>query len=143
MRARAFWLGGALAAASCSGMSSSQGGSTVRIETDRAEYGHGSQVLVRFTNASADVVSYNGCVGLVERRTGSQWSNVGPASDVPCRDYLAGLQPGEFAISTLTIPPTLPGGLYRYRFSAVYGPEEILLPESERVTNSFRVIVRD
>ncbi|MGH7645890.1 MAG: hypothetical protein ACREMR_09925, partial [Gemmatimonadales bacterium] len=100
-------------------------------------------VVVRFTNATADVVSYNGCVGFIERRSGAQWSSVAPASDDPCRDYLAGLQPGESATSTLTLPLTLPPGVYRYRFSAVYAPGEALVPESERVTNSFTVIVRD
>lgn len=142
MRVRALWVGGLLAA-SCSGPSSPQGGSQLRIETDQAEYGSGSDVVVRFTNTSSDVVSYNGCVGFIERRSGTRWSSVAPAADRPCRDNLTGLMPGESATSALTLPSTLVPGQYRYRFTAVYGTGDALLPSSERVTNAFTIIVRD
>ncbi|MGH8622903.1 MAG: hypothetical protein ACRET3_12255 [Burkholderiales bacterium] len=115
----------------------------MRIETDQAEYGSGSQVVVRFTNASAELVSYNGCFGFLERAGAVAWSSVAPASDVPCRDYVAGLPPGASATSSFTLPATLSPGVYRYRFTRISAPSENLLAEAERVTNSFTVIVRD
>ena len=111
----------------------------ISIETDRAAYVPGGQVLVHFRNDSQEPLGYNGCVGVLEVRLHGDWVTVGPAAgEHPCLDRLFALQPLTLETVALDLALSLSPGTYRYRFD-VYDKVGNLLALQERVSNTFSV----
>jgi hypothetical protein len=146
MRMNLAFFAGALAVYACSGSSGPGGAirtgpedvSVLRITTDRSEYEAGSSVLVTFANVSSDALRLSRCYGVLERETGSGWATAAPAAAF-CHDILEGLGPGRSTTNSLRLPAALASGEYRYRFTSAYDASEILLPEPDRLSNTFAV----
>lgn len=129
-----------MAAASCSGLSDPTTARKVLIVTDRSEYHPGNQATILFTNTSTDRVPYNRCIGSLDRRAGLRWAALRWAADtLACNDILEYLEPAASSTSVLPISASLAPGVYRYRFTAVFGPDEVLLAERDRMSNPFTV----
>jgi hypothetical protein len=135
-------LTGGVLVASCSDAYAPAEPSVIRIVTTEAQYAPGAQVTVRFTNVSTEVLYHNSCHGALDRKTGAFWVVAGPAagSGVACPDNLKRLQAGASDTTVLPLSGTLLPGLYRYRFSGIYGPDRGRLPEWERMSSPFSLV---
>lgn len=72
----------------------------------------GGEVQLALTNNTTQPVGYNLCTAALAREVGNEWEPV-PADRV-CTMELRTLDPGESASFRITLPPDLPGGVYRF-----------------------------
>jgi len=140
-RPHAFWavaLFGTLA--SCGGVVEPQAPSAVRITTAKPTYGPGDTVVVTLENISQDRVLYNACSAFLERWQILGWGEVmWAAGDQPCNDNVDALEAGATVGTWFPIPSTLAPGMYRYRFTGITNTDARLLPERERLSNTFSI----
>lgn len=69
-------------------------------------------VVLTLTNDSTSAVGYNLCSSGLQRRDGSQWTDV-PTDEV-CTMEIRTLQPGQSANFEKRLPPSAGAGEYRY-----------------------------
>lgn len=73
----------------------------------------GGEVTLTLVNNTVQQIGYNLCTSTLERETGSGWEPV--PSDRVCTMELRTLGPGMTDSFTLTLPPALPDGVYRFQ----------------------------
>ncbi len=112
----------------------------IHLQTDKSEYAAGETVRLTLKSLSDHSLSYNICLGTtLERRVGAQWNSVDAPQQPPCQAALFELAAGADTTGLFRLPSGLGAGIYRYRVDAVYESATTLVPEPQRLSNTFEV----
>jgi hypothetical protein len=90
----------------------SNASSGVTIDLDRTRYAPGSQIQLRLTNHTNDMLGFNPCTRSIERRQGDAWSLI-IESDRVCTMQLYLLNPHATRTDVTDLPARFEPGTYR------------------------------
>lgn len=91
--------------------------------TDQDRYAPGSEVQLQLENQTEQTIGYNLCFSELQQQTGGEWQLVEGSEEV-CTAIQNGLEPGDQATYTKTLPADLPAGTYRYETDVTYRDTE-------------------
>jgi hypothetical protein len=83
--------------------------------TDRARYSAADTAHLVLTNRLDDMLGYNLCVSVLERRIEDRWVTAPHQEERVCTLELRTLEPGATATFAWDLDPRLPSGTYRFR----------------------------